>query len=187
MRPDIVSLARAWLGTPYRHQASLKGVGCDCLGLVRGVYAEAYGRPAETPPPYSRDWAEAARRETMIEAAERHLIRIDVFSATAGDVVIFRLRTGAMAKHCGILSLSGAPGIRPAVAHLAVGPEEGGFLPGTLGIRPTLAHLAVGPEERSIQTKMIHAMEGAPVSEVHLSPWWQRRIAAAFRFPDQES
>jgi NlpC/P60 family putative phage cell wall peptidase len=163
MRPDIVALARAWLGTPYRHQASLKGVGCDCLGLVRGIYAEAYGRPAEIPPPYSRDWAEAARRETMIEAAERHLIRIDVSSATAGDVVIFRLRTGAMAKHCGILSLSGAPGVRPAVAHLAVGPEE------------------------SIQAKMIHAMEGAPVCEVHLSPWWRRRIAAAFRFPDLES
>lgn len=163
MRPDIVALARAWLGTPYRHQASLKGVGCDCLGLVRGIYAEAYGRPAETPPPYSRDWAEAARRETMIEAAERHLIRIDVSSATAGDVVIFRLRTGAMAKHCGVLSLSGAPGVRPAVAHLAVGPEE------------------------SIQARMIHAMEGAPVCEVRLSPWWQRRIAAAFRFPDLES
>ena len=27
-----------WIGTPYRHQASLKGVGCDCLGLVRGVW-----------------------------------------------------------------------------------------------------------------------------------------------------
>jgi NlpC/P60 family putative phage cell wall peptidase len=185
MRPDIVSLARAWLGTPYRHQASLKGVGCDCLGLVRGVYAEAYGHPAETPPPYSRDWAEAARRETMIEAAERHLIRIDAASATAGDIVIFRLRTGAMAKHCGILS--DAPGVRPALAHLAVGPAEGGFLPDVPGIRPALAHLAVGPEERSIHVKMIHAMEGAPVCEVHLSPWWQRRIAAVFRFPDLES
>jgi NlpC/P60 family putative phage cell wall peptidase len=50
MHPDIVAIARGWLGTPYRHQASLKGVGCDCLGLVRGVYAEAYGRPAATGP-----------------------------------------------------------------------------------------------------------------------------------------
>jgi hypothetical protein len=30
---------------------------------------------------------------------------------------------------------------------------------------------------------MIHAMEGAPVSEVTLSPWWRRHLAAAFRFP----
>jgi cell wall-associated NlpC family hydrolase len=36
-RSAIVAEARTWIGTPYRHQASLKGVGCDCLGLVRGV------------------------------------------------------------------------------------------------------------------------------------------------------
>jgi hypothetical protein len=28
-RNHIVEIARRWLGTPYRHQASLKGVGCD--------------------------------------------------------------------------------------------------------------------------------------------------------------
>lgn len=32
---DIVAAARGWIGTPYLHQASLKGVGTDCLGLVR--------------------------------------------------------------------------------------------------------------------------------------------------------
>jgi NlpC/P60 family putative phage cell wall peptidase len=32
-------------------------------------------------------------------------------------------------------------------------------------------------------TTMIHALEGAPVSCVALSPWWRRRIAAAFAFP----
>lgn len=106
MQADIVAIARGWLGTPYRHQASLKGVGCDCLGLVRGVYAEACGRPAETPPPYSRDWAEAARCETLIEAACRHMEQIDPLSAQAGDVLIFRLRPRAMAKHCGIISSS---------------------------------------------------------------------------------
>ncbi len=31
-REDIVRAARGWIGTPYRHQASLKGVGTDCLG-----------------------------------------------------------------------------------------------------------------------------------------------------------
>lgn len=37
-RQIIVAETRDWIGTPYRHQASLKGVGCDCLGLVRGVW-----------------------------------------------------------------------------------------------------------------------------------------------------
>ena len=33
----VIAAARGWIGTPYLHQASLKGVGTDCLGLVRGV------------------------------------------------------------------------------------------------------------------------------------------------------
>ena len=37
-RAAIVAEARAWIGTPYRHQASLKGIGCDCLGLLRGIW-----------------------------------------------------------------------------------------------------------------------------------------------------
>lgn len=33
----VIAEARTWLGTPFHHQASLKGVGCDCAGLIRGV------------------------------------------------------------------------------------------------------------------------------------------------------
>jgi NlpC/P60 family putative phage cell wall peptidase len=104
MPADIVAIARTWLGTPYHHQASVKGVGCDCLGLVRGVYAEACGHPAEEPPAYTRDLAEACQSETLLEAARRHLIEINADDYAPGDVVIFRLRPGAMAKHCGIIS-----------------------------------------------------------------------------------
>ena len=35
-----VEIARDWIGTRYEHQASLKGEGADCLGLVRGVWRE---------------------------------------------------------------------------------------------------------------------------------------------------
>lgn len=102
---EIVSITRGWIGTPYHHQASLKGVGCDCLGLVRGVYAELYGKPSETPPAYSRDLAEATGRETLIEAARRHLVEVmPLEEILAGDVLIFRLRGNAMAKHCGVVS-----------------------------------------------------------------------------------
>ena len=55
----VVAEARSWIGTPYQHQASLKGVGCDCLGLVRGVWRALYGEEPEHVPAYSRDWAEA--------------------------------------------------------------------------------------------------------------------------------
>jgi NlpC/P60 family putative phage cell wall peptidase len=55
----VVSEALSWLGTPYRHQGARKGVGCDCIGLVRGVWQAVYGRAPEEPEPYAPDWAEA--------------------------------------------------------------------------------------------------------------------------------
>jgi NlpC/P60 family putative phage cell wall peptidase len=103
---DVVRLARTWIGTPYHHQASVRGSGCDCLGLVRGVWRELYGVEAEVPPAYSRDWAEALGRETMLDAASRHLCEIAPSMAAAGDVLIFRLRANTAAKHAAILSSS---------------------------------------------------------------------------------
>lgn len=100
----IVCIARSWIGTPYHHQASLKGVGTDCLGLVRGLWREVHGTDPEMPPAYSRDWAEANGRETMLEAARRHLVEIAVEDAGPGDVLIFRLRQGTVAKHAGIVA-----------------------------------------------------------------------------------
>ena len=101
---DIVRVARGWLGTPYHHQASVRGVGADCLGLVRGVWRELYGCDAEVPPPYSRDWAEASGIETMLAAAARHLSPIPPNDAQAGDVLVFRLRAGTVAKPAAILT-----------------------------------------------------------------------------------
>ncbi len=103
-RADIIAAARDWLGTPYHHQASVRGVGADCLGLVRGVWLDVYGRTAEIPPAYSRDWAEASGEETLIAAAARHLVPTGAADARAGDVVVFRLRPGLVAKHAGILT-----------------------------------------------------------------------------------
>ena len=135
----IVPIARRWIGTPYHHQASLCGVGTDCIGLVRGIFRELYGGEAEAVPAYSRDWSETTGEETLIAAARRHLIQV-ADTAAPGDVLIFRYRGRAVAKHAAILAT-------PAT--------------------------------------MIHAIEGAPVSEVAYSPWWRRHLAAAFRFPER--
>jgi len=103
-REAIIREARTWLGTPYRHQASLKGAGCDCLGLVRGVWRGLIGPEPEQPPPYTPDWAEALGQETLMAAARRHLTEIPAGAARPGDVLIFRMGTGVPAKHCGILT-----------------------------------------------------------------------------------
>ena len=106
-RSEVVDAARGWIGTPYRHQASLKGAGCDCLGLVRGVWRELVGPEPETAPAYSPDWAEALGEETLLEAARRHLTEIPAGSAGAGDVLLFRMVAGVPAKHCGIATGEG--------------------------------------------------------------------------------
>src|SRR5690606_25246620 len=54
----VVEIAREWVGTPYRHQASAKGAGTDCLGLLRGVWREIYGAEPEPVPAYTADWSE---------------------------------------------------------------------------------------------------------------------------------
>ena len=102
--PDVVAAARAWIGTPYHHQASLKGAGCDCLGLVRGVWRDLYGDEPEAPPPYTPSWSEDRGEETLRDAARRHLTEIRPDAARPGDVLLFRWRSDLPAKHCAILS-----------------------------------------------------------------------------------
>jgi NlpC/P60 family putative phage cell wall peptidase len=99
---EIVAAAESWLGTPYLHQASLKNVGCDCLGLVRGVWRDCMGDEPEVPPAYSPDWAEAGGAETLAEAALRHMVQVDKDVVQAGDVLLFRWKPHLPAKHAGI-------------------------------------------------------------------------------------
>jgi NlpC/P60 family putative phage cell wall peptidase len=138
-RTRIVAIARAWIDTPYRHQASERGVGADCLGLVRGVWRELYGAEPEPVPPYSPDWAEADGAETLRDAARRRLREVALDAAREGDVLLFRIRTDAPAKHAAIL----VPGGR-----------------------------------------IVHAYWGRAVAETALTPWWARRAACAFAFPN---
>jgi NlpC/P60 family putative phage cell wall peptidase len=100
----VIAAARGWIGTPYRHQASLRHVGADCLGLVRGVYREIYAREPETPPPYAADWAAASGVESLADAARRHLREVAIDELSAGDVALFRWRQATPARHAGIMS-----------------------------------------------------------------------------------
>ncbi|HKL04395.1 MAG TPA: NlpC/P60 family protein [Roseovarius sp.] len=104
----IVNVARGWIGTPYRHQASCRGAGTDCLGLIRGVWREVLGHEPERPPAYSMDWSEPSRDEVLWRAAHRHLKPKPVNDAAPGDVLLFRMRDGAVAKHLGIAGRVGA-------------------------------------------------------------------------------
>lgn len=113
---QVVQLARGWIGTPYHHQAAVRGVGCDCLGMVRGLWRELYGSDPEAPPPYSQTWGDHGTVETMLLAAERNLERVAVApprgllaypDPAPGAVLFFRPRRSSIAKHCAILAGAG--------------------------------------------------------------------------------
>jgi NlpC/P60 family putative phage cell wall peptidase len=103
----VIAAAGGWLGTPYHDQASVRGVGCDCLGLVRGVWRELYGPEPMPIPPYSRDWGETGTREPLAEAARAVMIELSSAEFVPGALLLFRMRAGALAKHCGIATAPG--------------------------------------------------------------------------------
>ncbi|MGH1413274.1 MAG: NlpC/P60 family protein [Pelagimonas sp.] len=104
----VVEAAREWIGTPYVHQTSRKGAGTDCLGLLRGVWRETIGAEPETVPAYSMDWSEPQGEERLWRAALRHLTPKPRENAAPGDILLFRMREGAVAKHIGIQAKVGA-------------------------------------------------------------------------------
>ena len=114
----MTAAARGWLGTPYRHQASLRGWGADCLGLVRGVWRERVGPEPEATPAYRPDWAETGGEETLLTGARRWLREVPLAEAAEGDVLLFRMAPDACVKHCAILT-DGAlePGAGARIVH----------------------------------------------------------------------
>lgn len=101
---DVVADARRWIGTPYRHGGSTLQVGCDCLGLVRGIWRRLYGCEPEHVPVYSADWAEAGQGDPLVQAARRHMAEKAVRDMGEGDLIIFRWREAMAAKHLGIVT-----------------------------------------------------------------------------------
>lgn len=99
----VVAEALSWLDTPYRHQGRRKGVGCDCLGLVLGVWRAIYRDVPELPGPYAPDWAEAGGEERFLAAMRRHFREKPPNAMAPGDLLLFRWRPHLPAKHAGVL------------------------------------------------------------------------------------
>lgn len=102
MSAAVVAAVRAFLGTPYRHQASVIGAGCDCLGLLRGVWRALHGDEPMAMPAYRADMRDPLNAGALRLAAEQFLLPEDG-AMTAGQVLLFQLNGAVEPKHCGIL------------------------------------------------------------------------------------
>jgi NlpC/P60 family putative phage cell wall peptidase len=102
-RDAIVAEAREWKETPFHWEASVKGVGCDCKGLVAGV-ARALGRPEGDA---LEAHARAYSRRVDERALKRGLQRLfdEVAVAEPGDILL--LPVAGKAQHMAIYTGEG--------------------------------------------------------------------------------
>lgn len=97
-RAEVVATARTWLGTPFQHQQTMKGVAVDCRGLVQGVAQELGLLPEDFGvEPYPRQ----PDGRTMLALCGQYMTRIEQAAMQPGDVVV--VVVDAEPQHLGIL------------------------------------------------------------------------------------
>jgi NlpC/P60 family putative phage cell wall peptidase len=107
-RDEVVNEARSWIGTPWQHQAALKGVGCDCIGLIAGVALALGSAEAQRlmQTPEYRNYDRKPDAAMLLLACEELLDPVESFAAALpADVLLMRF-TGEP-QHFGFLSERG--------------------------------------------------------------------------------
>lgn len=102
---EIISEARKWIGTPFRHDAEVLGAGVDCAHLINAVFAAKGAFPSVKFPQYHPDWWKHTNNP------EQHIVEnflkvgfkeITAAEAKPGDVVVMFI--GKAWCHCAIIS-----------------------------------------------------------------------------------
>lgn len=100
----IVEQARRWIGTPFHHQAAQRGLGCDCLGLIRGVWHALGGIVPSEEMDYASHWGHQPGPNRFYIGLARYLDPIDIAELEHGDVVLCSLRLGGPLEHAGFVA-----------------------------------------------------------------------------------
>lgn len=97
-RLNVVQEARTWVGTPYHHQARLKGVGVDCIGLEIGAGWELGSVPRSFD---VTGYPKEADGVTLLRLARLHLTEVTKDLMQFGDIIV--TATQGIPHHFGIL------------------------------------------------------------------------------------
>jgi cell wall-associated NlpC family hydrolase len=100
----LLASALTWLHTPFHEGAALKGIGCDCYGLIRGVAAEVFEVGLMPLPLVAVGrWSEARQVwPVFAQDIDRFAHEIPLGEAAPGDILVFGDEHGAL-LHTGIL------------------------------------------------------------------------------------
>jgi NlpC/P60 family putative phage cell wall peptidase len=102
-REAILAEAVRWIGTPYCHQASRRGVGADCLGLIVGIWNALATTPLDLPRQDQRSWAQHADGEPLLDGLRQFLNEKPAATAEPGNVLALRWRSHWPASHLAVL------------------------------------------------------------------------------------
>ena len=86
MNLKVVEIAREYIGTPYIHQARVKGHGIDCAGLLICVAKELGVCPADYD---SNEYAWLTDGAQLISELEKWCSRIANGQLEPGDIAVF--------------------------------------------------------------------------------------------------
>lgn len=118
-RAEIVAAARSQIGISYHHQAAVKDVACDCIGLIL-IVASICGMPeAEA---FAQDvrfkgYGRPPNPRLLVEACDAYLDRVAVVAdALPGDIALGRVEVEP--QHFGILSSIDPPYIVHAYSQI---------------------------------------------------------------------
>ncbi len=95
-KSQIVEKAHEYIGTPFRHQGRIKGVGIDCAGLAIEL-AKELGLPWVDRRGYDRTGTGTENMRILIET-----ILLKTSKPEPGDLVLFHYFNKKIAQHLGI-------------------------------------------------------------------------------------
>lgn len=100
-RAQIVAEASTWIGTPFQHAQHCKRKGCDCIGLIIGVFQQlGCLAPDYIAPRYSQQWHAHKNEELLMRYALDAGFTVKNADPEPGDVLIFKY--GRVCSHSGI-------------------------------------------------------------------------------------
>ncbi|STZ77340.1 NlpC/P60 family protein [Bergeriella denitrificans] len=101
LREQIAAEAASWLGTPYHHQAMVKGAGVDCAMILVAVYGKFGLLPPDFDPrPYPQDWHLHRDAERYLGYLMQFGREITESELQKGDVAVWKF--GRAFSHGGI-------------------------------------------------------------------------------------
>lgn len=114
-RLQIIRAARELVGTPYRRQGRVKGVGVDCVGVVLLVCEQLQIQDVDGTPLLGSDYRaypEFPEDGFVHRELQRRAIEKPRTELRPGDFVSLRHERRVLANHCGIISdLGGGLGL----------------------------------------------------------------------------